>query len=398
MPQNHTPSASAPAPSARRPMRVAYFTESLLPHVDGVSRTLAQLFGFLEAQGVEFQVWSPFVPGPEVSWSGRVRPVRYVRFPLYPDYRVTLPAAPSVWRQVQAWRPDLVHVVSPTPMAWRAQGWAHRHGVPVVSSFHTHFVSYFRYYGVPALEGFGWRMLKRFYDRCRRVYAPSHAIIRELAEHGIRNTELWSRGIDTSRFSPDHRSDALRRQAGAEADTPVLLMVSRLVKEKDMADLVRMDHILRQRGNKHRLVLVGDGPMRAELQAALPDAFFAGHQSGEALARWYASGDAFVFPSTTETFGNVVVEAQASGLPAVVVDRGGPPDLVESGRTGFVARGNDPADLADKVEPLLREPALRARMGALARAAAAERDWAAINGRLIESYRQVMDAPAPRHA
>ena len=132
--------------------------------------------------------------------------------------------------------------------------------------------------------------------------------------------------------------------------------------------------------------------MRAELEAALPDAFFAGHQGGDALARWYASGDAFVFPSTTETFGNVVVEAQASGLPTVVVDRGGPPDLVEPGETGWIARAYDPRDLAARVESLLADPAERLRMGAAARAAARERDWDAINGRLMESYRTVIDA------
>jgi glycosyltransferase involved in cell wall biosynthesis len=375
----------------RRPLRVAYFTESLLPHVDGVSRTLAQLFGFLERRGVEFRVYSPFVPGPEVSWSGRVRPVRFVRFPLYPDYRVSLPFSGGIARELKAWAPDLVHLVSPTPMARRAQRWAEANGLPTVSSFHTHFVSYFRYYGVPALEPFGWRMLRRFYARDRTVYAPSHSIIAELAERGIGNTELWSRGIDLARFSPDHRDPELRRVAGAEGEVPIVLMVSRLVKEKDMADLVRMDRILRQRGNNYRLVLVGDGPMRGELERDLPDAFFAGHQSGGGLARWYASGDVFVFPSTTETFGNVVVEAQASGMPTVVVNRGGPPDLVQPGRTGFIARANDPEDLARAVEKLLRDPDGRARMGAQARAAAAERDWAAINGRLLQSYARVID-------
>lgn len=380
-------------------MKVVYFTESLLPLVDGVSRTLAQLFGFLEKEGVDFRVYSPFVPGPEVSWSGRVRRVPYVRFPLYPDYRVTLPRLGRIARELEEWGPELVHLVSPTPMASRAQTWAHRHGIPAVSSFHTHFVSYFRYYGVPWAEGFGWRMLKRFYDRCERVYAPSDSIMRELAEHGIANTEPWSRGIDLARFSPDHRSPELRAAAGApDEGTPILLMVSRLVKEKDMADLVEMDRILRQRGNSHRLVLVGDGPMRAELEQALPDAHFAGHQSGEALARWYASGDVFVFPSTTETFGNVVLEAQASGLPTVVVDRGGPPDLVAPGETGFIARANHPADLAEKCERLLRDAAGRARMGRQARDAARERDWSAINGRLLDSYRRVIDRhrPTPR--
>jgi phosphatidylinositol alpha 1,6-mannosyltransferase len=371
-------------------MKVVYFTESLLPHVDGVSRTLAQLFGFLERSGIDFRVHSPFVPGDDVEWSGRVSRVRYVRFPLYPDYRVSLPYLGRIARELRAWGPDLVHVVSPTPLASRAQAWAARAGLPVVASFHTHFVSYFRYYGVPALEGFGWRVLRRFYGRCRRVYVPSESTIAELAGRGIRNTELWSRGIDLARFGPGHRSAELRALAGADDATPVLLMVSRLVREKDMADLVGMERELHRRGTPHRLVLVGDGPMRRELEAALPGAFFAGHRTGDDLARWYASGDVFVFPSTTETFGNVVLEAQASGLPAVVVDRGGPPDLVDPGNTGWIARANDPVDLADRVEPLLRDAAARARMGGLAHAAARERDWSVINGRLVESYRRVI--------
>ena len=379
-----------PSPRDDEGMKVAYFTESLLPHVDGVSRTLAQLFGFLERAGVEFRVFSPFIPGPEVGWADRVRRVPYIHVPGHSEYRMSLPIGHKVSRRLDDYGPDLIHVVSPTPIAVRAEKYGRRNGIPVVASFHTHFVSYFRFYGFGRLEWFGWKLLRDFYGRAETVYAPSTSIIRELAEHGIRNTELWSRGIDLARFSPSYRDAALRARVGAGDDTPVLLMVSRLVKEKDMADLVEMDRILRERGNRYRLVLVGDGPMRAELQRMLPDAVFPGHQTGEALARWYASGDVFVFPSTTETFGNVIVEAHASGLPAVVVDRGGPPDLVEPGETGWIARPNDPASLAEHVERLLADPAERARMGRAAREAAGRRDWSVINGRLLESYRRVV--------
>jgi phosphatidylinositol alpha 1,6-mannosyltransferase len=262
--------------------------------------------------------------------------------------------------------------------------------VPVVSSFHTHFVSYFRYYGVPRLEPWGWRMLRRFYDRCERVYAPTLSIIAELEAQGIRNVELWSRGIDAERFSPLRRDPALRAEIGASDRSPLLLMVSRLVKEKDLADLAAADRILRERGVRFTHALVGDGPMRAELEALLPEAVFAGHQTGDALARWYASGDVFVLPSTTETLGNVVLEAQASGVPAVVVDRGGPQDLVEHDRTGLIAPANEPSGLADALEALLRDPARRARMGEAAREAAAARSWSAINGRLLRSYAEVI--------
>lgn len=376
-------------PRASCLVKIVYFTESLYPHVDGVSRTLGRLFDTLERRGVEFRVVSPFLPTAEVAWSPRVRPAPFVRFPLYRDYRVSYPPR-GLARELDAYGPELVHVVSPTPMAVWAQRWARRRAVPLVASFHTHFVSYFRYYGVPALEGVGWRALRRFYARCARVYAPTQRIVRELEEHGLANLELWSRGIDLARFGPHFRDPALRAAAGADPETPIVLLVSRLVKEKDLLDLVPFARRLRERGVRFRLVLVGDGPLRGELEAALPDAHFAGHQTGEALARWYASADVFVFPSTTETFGNVVLEAQASGLPAVVVDRGGPPELVEPGQTGFVARAHDAADLAAYVERLLRAPALRERIGAAARAAAAARDWEAINGRLLESYDAVV--------
>ncbi|CAN5757781.1 glycosyltransferase family 1 protein [soil metagenome] len=372
-------------------MRIAYFTESLYPHVDGVSRTLARLFASLESRDEEFLIFSPFTPGDEVSWSDRVRPVRYVRFPLYSDYRISLPVVSgSVGREMKAFRPDLVHVVSPTPMAIWAQLWAARHGVPVVSSFHTHFVSYFRYYGVPWLQSGGWWALRRFYARCARVYAPSFSIIRELESHGLERIELWSRGIDLAGFSPEFRDPNLRRDAGADDQTPLVLLVSRLVREKDLADLVETEQILTERGVRFSLVLVGDGPMRRELDSSLPTATFAGHQSGEQLARWYASADIFVFPSTTETLGNVVLEALASGVPAVVTDRCGPQDLVRTGENGFIVRGNAPEEMADRVELLLRDGELRARMASAARESAITRDWEEINGGLAESYRTVV--------
>jgi glycosyltransferase involved in cell wall biosynthesis len=372
-------------------LRVAYFTESLLPHVDGVSLTLARLFATLEREGVDFRVYSPFEPGDAVSWGDRVRGVRYAHVPRRPEYRVSLPPPRGAAAELAAWRPDLVHVVSPTPMAIWAQRWARRAGVPAVASFHTHFVSYFRYYGAPWAERGGWAALRWFYRRCARVYAPSHSIIRELAAHGITHVDLCTRGIDLARFSPARRDAALRAELGVSDEVPLLLLVSRLVKEKDLADLVEVDRLLRGRGVRFRLALVGDGPMRAELEALLPHAHFAGHQAGTELARWYASADVFVFPSTTETFGNVVLEALASGLPAVVVDRGGPPDQIEGGETGYIARANDAADLAGRVGALLTDAALRRAMGERAREAATrEHDWEAINRRLIEGYRRVI--------
>jgi phosphatidylinositol alpha 1,6-mannosyltransferase len=205
---------------------------------------------------------------------------------------------------------------------------------------------------------------------------------------------LWSRGIDFERFSPAFRDADLRRAIGA-ADAPLLLFVGRLVREKDLADLIAVDGMLRQRRHRFVLALVGDGPMRAELKTAMPEAHFAGHLTGPALSRWFASADLFVFPSTTETFGNVVQEAAASGVPAVVAGRGGSADLVEDGATGLIARPNDAEDFARHVEALLQDPARRSAMGRRAREAAAARDWEAVNGRLIESYARLLGATRP---
>jgi phosphatidylinositol alpha 1,6-mannosyltransferase len=371
-------------------VRVVYFTESLYPLVDGVSRTLARLFATLEKRGVEFAIFSPFKPTAEISWRDRVREVGYFRFPPYPDYRVALPYSKGIAADVAAFSPDLIHVVSPTPFCYRGQTIARSLGVPVVASFHTHFVSYFRYYGVRWLEPLGWEILRRFYRGCARVYAPSLSIIRELRLEGIDRVELWSRGIDLERFTPEHRDSRLRELAGADRNTPLLLFVSRLVKEKDLADLVSVARILRERGVRFSLALVGDGPMRSELEHAIPNGLFLGHLSGPELARWYASADAFIFPSTTETLGNVVLEALASGVPAVVVDRGGPQDLIEQGSNGFIANANDPEDIASHVQALLENTELRETMSRQARASARSRNWEEVNGGLLASYAEVI--------
>jgi phosphatidylinositol alpha 1,6-mannosyltransferase len=370
-------------------MRVVYFTESLLPLVDGVSHTLNHLFRTLEREQVDFRAYAPFMPPPDVPWSGRVRKVRSFRFPLYRDYRVSIPGRARIVAELDAYRPDIIHVASPTPMAVWAQNYARSRGIPVVATFHTHFVSYFPYYRLGGLEALGWRIIRWFYNRCDATYAPSSSIVDELTAQGVRGVHLWSRGVDAELFSPARRDESLRAELGADEETPLVLMVSRLVKEKDMADLVTMDAELRRRGVPFRLALVGTGPMRRRLERQLPDAHFAGHQRGESLARWYASGDIFVFPSTTETFGNVVQEAMASGLPCVVVNRGGPPGVIEPGRSGLVAQAKSGASIAGQVERLVRDGALRAQMGRAARERAQARTWDAVNGGLLADYRRI---------
>ncbi|MFP4624167.1 MAG: glycosyltransferase family 4 protein [Gemmatimonadota bacterium] len=372
-------------------MRIAFFTESLLPLVDGVSLTLTHLFDDLEERGIEFRVYSPFTPPPELPWADRVHTLPSVRFPLYTDYRLSIPWGQGLGAELDGWRPDLVHVTSPTPMAGWARRYANRRGIPLVATFHTHFVAYFRYYGFRSVERFGWWLLRRAYRSCRMVFTPSEAIATELRQRGIGPVRIWSRGVDTELFSPARRDRSLREAVGADEQTPILLMVSRLVKEKDLLDLPPMVRRLEAAGHAFRLVLVGDGPLRSRLESELPDAAFVGYQSGTALSRWYASGDVFVFPSTTETFGNVVQEALASGVPAVVSDRGGPQTVIEPGASGLVARANDPAHFAEQVGRLLADPERRAAMGRAARKQTEGQSWHRVNEQLLDGYRAVLE-------
>ena len=381
-------------------MRIAYLSDSLPPLTDGVTRTLEQLFTSLLAEGVEFRVYSAFQPPAGTAWRDRVRRLRSLSFPGYREYRCALPWGQGLARDLDRFGPDLVHVVSPTLLGHFGQRWARRRRKPVVASYHTHFLSYLPHYGARRLRGPLLRVLRAFHARCARTYAPSPSAARLLQGWGLAGVELWPRGVDTDAFSPALRSAALRA-AVVPDERPLVLCVGRLVREKDLDDLAAAHEILRGREVPFRLAFVGQGPHQAALQARLPEAFFAGHQSGDALARWYASADVFACPSSTETFGNVALEALASGLPVVGVDQGGVADLVRAGVDGLIARAHDPSSLADALGALLADPCRRRALGRAGRAAAEARRWPDVNRALLRSYERViaegvLAGPAPR--
>jgi glycosyltransferase involved in cell wall biosynthesis len=367
-------------------MRIAYFSESLPPVVDGVSRTLTRLLDTMATDpALDFRVYSPWLPGPTVAWQRRVRRIASVAFPAYRYYRLGLPYGQGLAADLDRFRPHLIHAVSPTPLGVFAQRNAARRRLPIVTSYHTHFLRYFRYYGVRLLERAGWAFLRWFHNRCVSTHAPSPSAEAELRANGVRDVELWSRGVDAARFQAAHRDEATRAAAGAAA-APLLLYVGRLVQEKDLDDLVAACALLRAAGVPFRLALVGDGPKRRDLERRLPDAHFTGTVEGDLLARWYASADVFVFPSTTETFGNVVLEGMASALPVVATRAGGVADLVAHGETGLLDRPHVAGDFARAVQALLVDRSLRLRLGAAARRAAERHSWPAVNARLLASY------------
>ncbi len=369
-------------------MRIAYFTETLPPFIDGVTHTLSHLKKSLSDEGHEFIFLSPIVPGTD-GWVGKVSQVISVPVPVYTKYRMGLPAFHDIKATLDKFKPDLVHNVSPFFMGMAAYNYAREHGIPAVNSYHTRFVSYLKYYRLGGMEPFGWFYLRKFYNRGARTFVPSVATMNELGGHGFQKLALWQRGIDNTKFSPLFADRRLHDRWSPDGN-PVALFAGRLVKEKDIYTLIRAYRILKGKKIDYKLVFVGAGPLKEELLRELPDAIMAGFLTGEDLSRAYATADIFVFPSTTESFGNVVLEAEASGLPCVVAAEGGVMDLVEDGATGFLTRPKDANDLAAKMEQLLTNEILRISMSGRAHKYASQKSWTKVNNALFRGYEEVL--------
>ena len=371
-------------------MKIAYFIDTLPPHCDGVVKTICQLVETLKTEKVEFKFFSSFKPGCEYNWTDCVHKTFSVPVAVNKEYRLALPYFQGVYKELDTFGPDIVHSVGPTFLSLYGSRYARKRNVKSVASYHTNFISYMPYYKFPRfLDPLAIRLHRRFYNRFDRVLVPSATAGEDLKKTGIRNIFIWSRGVNLDKYSPAHRNFELRKKFGADRQ-PLLLFVGRLVEEKDLKDLVSAVNLLKEKGHAFQLVIVGNGPMQSELQRLLPDAFFAGFQTGQSLSEWYASSDMLIFPSTTETFGNVVLEAFASGIPAVVVNKGGAKDLIREGIDGFIAESNSPKDLAGKIELALGNKNTLLQMGKEARKKAEKQTWERANRAVLKCYEEVL--------
>ena len=373
-----------------RGMRIALFSGAYNHIADGVSRTLNRLVAYLEKQGATVQVYAPTIPNPPVKHAGNLVPARSISAPGRPEYRVSLGMSENIRRDITDFRPDLFHIATPDLLGLAALRMARRTGVPVVASYHTHFASYLDYYRLGMLERPVWSYLRWFYSHCRHIYVPTASMIDVLEQKGIdRNLRLWPRGVDSALFNPGKRSPEWRRSRGIPDSDVVVAFVSRLVAEKGLGVVTRVIRGLEDRAMPHRALIVGEGPERERIQADLPNAIFAGHLEGDELAAAYASSDIFLFPSETETFGNVTLEALASGLPAVVANATGSNALVEQGVSGFLAPPRDSEAFLAGVERLVADDELRRTMSANARKAAESYEWDRILAQLVAYYEEL---------
>jgi phosphatidylinositol alpha 1,6-mannosyltransferase len=373
----------------RGEMRIAYFAGTMRPGHDGVTRVLYRLIDGLVQRNIPAIFFSPIVPSPAES-PVPIHHVPSIQFPLYRDYRVAYPGFRHFENTLRQFRPDVIHINSPCSLGYAAARYGQRHGIPVAATYHTHFPSYARYYKIKPLEMLGWNYLRGLYNGfCNRVFVPSEPILAELAGQGMRNLRYLPHGVDSVSFHPRFRSPEWKSRLGI-AGRSAVLFAGRLVWEKDLATLAEAYRILRQRRNDMAFVLVGDGPARKDLEALMPGAVFLGHQSGEELSIAFASSDVFAFPSTTETFGNVTVEAMASGVVPVCAREGGAYGVVRELQTGLITRPRDPEHLADAIGYLLDRPGERARMADQALAFARHLSWENIFDQLFEDYRSLV--------
>lgn len=340
-------------------MKIAHFLGTMRPEHDGVTRVVYHLRELFDRDFAEHLFISPI--GSQIPQDD-IRTVPSIPFPLSTQYRLATVNQDSVQRVLGKDKPDIIHIHSPDPLGWAAMRYARHAGIPMVATYHTHFPSYAKYYHLEFLAPVGWQILRSLYSPSQAVIVPSQSTLEELHEHGIKNLIHIPHGVDMTSFSPTNRSEAWRSSIlGDDPNRVIVTFVSRLVWEKNPMVLVNAWKHLNNKG-RAKLVIVGDGPAKAKLEQLLPEAHFTGKLSGSPLFEAYASSDIFVFPSVTETFGNVTVEAMASGLPAICAIAGGARDIVIPGKNGLLFDADKPIELAQAIDELVTNPQLRLQM------------------------------------
>lgn len=385
-----------------RALRLALFTDTWTPQVNGVSRTLERLAHAVKSRGGEVGIFTVDDPAVEeqhnITSSARTHanaddatfPVhRYPSVPFwaYDQLRLSWPSLKVARRDLQAFAPTLVHSATEFGVGMAGRRLAIELQVPFVSSYHTSFAAYAKFYRLGALSRPGWSFLRWFHNGGLRTYCPSKSIARELALLGFANTTVWSRGVDTVRFSPAYRSSNLRERLGATDDTLVVAYVGRLAAEKGLAvGLEALRIATQQRPDRLRFLAVGDGPFEREVERLAPaGSWMPGRLTGDALSAAYASADVFMFPSATDTFGNVLLEAMASGVPVLAADTGPSSELVLPDR-GWLFPANSAERLASILVSLIDERQRVEMAGAASREFAKSASWDRIWEGLLADY------------
>jgi glycosyltransferase involved in cell wall biosynthesis len=377
-----------------RPLRVAMFSGNYNYVRDGANQALNRLVGYLESHGCTVRVYSPTSDTPAFEPAGTLVSIPSFSIPGRGEYRVALGLSAQLKADVRDFAPDIIHLAAPDPAAHAAKRLAREQGIPVVASIHTRFETYLAYYGLGFARPLMEKMLGSFYAGLDEVFVTTPGFGDIMRDAGIidRQPAVWSRGVDKSRFNPKHRSPEWRWSLGLGDTEPVIAFVGRLVLEKGLDIVAAAVAELQRRGVQHRLLVIGDGPARDRFATMAPSAVFTGFLDGNNLARAYASADMLINPSTTETFGNINLEAMASAIPVIAARASGNECLVTDSKTGALVTPGDVAGFADALERYCADQALRSSHGQAGLKAAQAFDWNRINGAVLERYHTLIAA------
>ncbi len=375
------------------PLHVAVVTETYLPEVNGVAMTLGHMVSGLRARGHRISLIRPRQnAGDRVELTADMSTTLVGGLPIpgYPGLKFGLPAPFALRRQWAADRPDVVQVVTEGPLGASAVAAARALRIPVVTEFHTNFHAYSRHYGFGWLERLVALHLRRLHNRGDLTLVPSHQLGIDLMRRGYDNVRVVARGVDTRLYHPGRRSEALRASWGAQPGDLVAAYVGRIAPEKNLDLVLTAFAALKRYAPQARLVLVGDGPARRRIEQANPGHVYAGMRHGEDLAAHYASADLFLFPSLTETYGNVTLEAMASGLPVVAYRLAAAAELIQHGHNGMLADPGASGAFVRSVLDLVSRPGTRTRIAEVAPTSVAAFDWDRIHDRLVAVLREAI--------
>lgn len=391
----------APTLDGTNRLRIALVTETYPPEINGVANTLHQMVKGLADRGHEVILLRPAQGKKDRTPrnEGRIHeiPTGGVPLPFYHGLQMGLPATRVIGRTFREFRPNLVYIATEGPLGSSAQRVARRFHLPVVAGFHTNFQTYSRHYGMGLFAPTVLAYLRRFHNRCARTLVPTPALAQELARRDFQRLSVWPRGVDVELFNPARRDRQLRSAWGVDDDSVVVQYVGRLAREKNIDLAIKAFTAIRARRPDARLVLVGDGPELPRIRDENPEFIVTGAQVGEALAAHYASADLFLFPSTSETFGNVITEAMASGLAVVSFRMAAARELLHQAINGLVAEPGDEEDFLRQALLGAEEEGLRKTMAAQARRDALRLGWPEVIGRLEQIFLHTLETPSRGH-
>lgn len=369
-------------------MKIAIFTDTFLPAINGVTKTLGKMKEYMDKKGIEYRF---YVPGKEKNMTGNTIELKCFKFFLYPECKIAIPRYKIVEKSLNEFKPDIIHIVTPFSVGLMGLKYAKDNNIPIVSSYHTDFPKYLKYYSLEFMENTIWHFFRWFHSHSYINFCPSEDTKNDMEKHGIKDIELWGRGIDTDHFNPNKKDEAIRKKY-CKNDERLLLYVGRISPEKELDVLMDMAKKLNEKNVKYQLVIVGDGPTKKELESrGIANVHFVGYKSGAELQAYYASADVFTFPSSSETYGNVILEAMASGLPVICPNEGGIKENLINAYNGLAFKKGNSNSMAEKIMALIEDNQLRQNIKENAINYTQTKSWDSIYNDLFNKYRMVIE-------